>query len=85
MTLVEGKSVRRPAWWVTLKVLVCNGESFQRKYMEHIVDPGREDHQELGLGRSKKPRALPYTRATTAKESPKKKFGTDRRELELGC
>ena len=26
----------------------------------------------------------PYTRATTANESPKLKFGTDRRELELG-
>jgi hypothetical protein len=22
---------------------------FERKYMEHTVDPGREDHQELGL------------------------------------
>jgi hypothetical protein len=52
--------------------------------MEHTGDPGREDHQELGLGRYKKPRALPYTRTTTANESPKLKFGTDRRELELG-
>jgi hypothetical protein len=24
--------------------------------MEHAVDPGREDHQELGLGREEKPR-----------------------------
>jgi len=32
----------------------------------------------------KKPRASAYTRATTANESPKLKFGTDRRELELG-
>ena len=52
--------------------------------MEHTGDPRREDHQELGLGRYKKPRALPYTRTTTANESPKLKFGTDRRELELG-
>ena len=51
VTLVEGKGARRLAGCGTLKVLVCNGEKFRRKYMEHIVDPGREDHQELGLGR----------------------------------
>jgi hypothetical protein len=51
VTLDEGKSARRPPWWVTLKVLVRDGESFRRKYMEHTVDPGRVDHQELGLGR----------------------------------
>ena len=52
--------------------------------MEHTGDPGREDHQELGLGRLKKPRTFPYTRVTTANKSPKLKFETDRRELELG-
>ncbi len=51
MTLVEGKGVRRPSSWITLEVLVCNGENFQRKYMDHTGDPGSERHQELGLGR----------------------------------
>ena len=50
-TVAEGKSARRPSSWVTLQVLVWNGENFRRKYMEHTGDPGREDHQELGLGR----------------------------------
>jgi hypothetical protein len=50
VTLVEERGVRRPALCVTLKVLVFNGESFRRQYMDHTVDPGREDHQELGLG-----------------------------------
>jgi hypothetical protein len=57
VTLAEGKSARRPAWWVTLKVLVCDGESSRRKYMEHAVDPGREYHKALvsrmGMGREK--------------------------------
>jgi hypothetical protein len=52
--------------------------------MEHTVDPECEDHQDLGLGRYKKPRSLPYTRTTTANGSPKLKFGTDRREFEVG-
>jgi hypothetical protein len=51
VTLVEGKGVRRPSSWITLEVLVCNGENFQRKYMDHTGDPGSERHQELGLGR----------------------------------
>ncbi len=51
VTLVEGKGVRRPFTRETLQVLVCTGEHFRRKYMEHTGDPGREDHQELGLGR----------------------------------
>jgi hypothetical protein len=38
----------------------------------------------LVLGVKKKPRPLPYTRATTANESSKLKFWTDRQELELG-
>jgi hypothetical protein len=76
VTLVEGKGVRRPSVG-TLEVLVCTFEKFRRKYMEHIGDPGREDHPELGLVRSKKPRALPCTRAKTANEGPKLKFETD--------
>ena len=52
--------------------------------MDHTVDPGRESHQEPGLGREKRPKAPPYTHATTGNESPKLKFWTDRRELELG-
>jgi hypothetical protein len=52
--------------------------------MAHTVDPGREDHQEIGLGCLKRPRALPCTRAATTNESPKKRFGTDHREIELG-
>jgi hypothetical protein len=44
VTLVEGKGARRPSSWVTLQVLVCNGENFQRKYMEHTGSPGREIH-----------------------------------------
>ena len=51
VTLVEGKGVRRPSSWVTLQVLGCNGEKFRRKYMEHTGDPGRENHQDLELGR----------------------------------
>ena len=51
VTLVEGKGARRLAGCVTLKVLVCNCASFQRKYIDHTVDPGRADHQEIGLGR----------------------------------
>ncbi len=51
VTLVEGKGANCPASWVALQVLVWNGENIRRKYMEHTVDPGRESHQELGLGR----------------------------------
>jgi hypothetical protein len=52
--------------------------------MGHTVDPGCEDHQDLGLGCQKKPRALPNTRTTTANESSKLKFWTDRQEIEIG-
>ena len=83
VTRVEGKGVRRPSSWATLQVRSAMVKIL-RKYMEHTGDPGREDHQELGLGCEKKPRALPYTRATTANESQKLKFGTDLRDLELG-
>ena len=52
VTLVEGKGARRLAGCVTLKVPVCNcDESFQRKYIDHTVDPGRAGHQALGLER----------------------------------
>ena len=51
VTLVEGKGMSCPASWVTLQALVWNDVIFQRKYMEHTDDPGRENHQELDLGR----------------------------------
>jgi hypothetical protein len=50
VTLVEGKGARRPSSWVTLQVRSGMVKIFERKYMEHTGDPGREDHQELSLG-----------------------------------
>jgi len=51
VTLVEGKGVGCHTSWVTFQTLDCNGANFRRKYMDHTGDPGRENHQELDLGR----------------------------------
>ena len=41
VTLVEGKGAKLLAGCGSLKVLVCNCARFQRKDIDHTVDPGR--------------------------------------------
>ena len=85
VTLVEGKGARRLAGCVTLKVLVWNCASFQRKYIDHTVDPGRTDHiRSLVLG-VKRSRELVHIRAQRQQKKVRRKsLGRIVGGLELG-